>query len=399
MKWLYERGNHVTYIFSTFSCRSRYLYFYIVERFATSKCKRGYYGSNCGKRCSPYCEGGHCDAATGNCSPCKGGRTGPTCCIPCRYGCRQCIISDSSTNQTSCMKCKPQYYLMNGICKPCQNNCAICQNETFCHICVAGFFRRSVENGTCSKCPVNCKHCESLRECTECNEGWYGQNGTCTKCPVNCENCQNAKHCSKCKKGWYGNLCQARCPLKCHNRQCFQDGHCYLYVNLLTENGIQNSSNLNVENYNRQINRCNSSMLNCKFCHADYKDPCRECTKGWYGYLCNAKCSNNCDTTLGCHRDTGYCLRLDNPNPGPGKMLDVIMACDISMVNCKVCHRGQIDCDECKTGWFGNSCYKKCPTSCEYTLGCTKQNGSCFRGDGESLEVSSLKKITRSDIR
>ena len=220
---------------------------------------------------------------------------------------------------------------------------------------------------------------------SKCTPGNYGPK--CDKvCPVNCKTCENAKSCIKCNDGWHGDLCQSICPPKCGG-SCFQNRFCYVLVNFLNNNfiynGTENAPNLNAGNYNRKIDRCNSSMINCKFCHDDSKNPCRECTTGWHGYLCNAKCSNNCDTTLGCHRDTGYCLRPDIPNPD--EYLGAIVACDASMVNCKLCRRGLIDCGECKIGWFGNACKKKCPTWCDDTVGCTRQFGSCLRVGGKSF--------------
>ena len=287
-----------------------------------------------------------------NCLACKPGYYGPMCSNRCGTNCKN-DTCDSVTG--TCEECKPGYHLKNGLCNPCPYKCKTCSNDTYCRDCVDGFFVGSRRDGQCIKCPVNCK------------------------------TCKNGTRCTRCKKGWDGEQCQSRCPGQCFDGSCSGRGYCWVKFNYKKYQTEDRSECI------AGRNRCNASMVNCKFCHDDYDDPCRECQNGWYGQFCSTICSDNCDMALGCHKKNGSCYRIDHHRSD--LFLNATVTCDTSMVNCKLCQSGQTGCYECKTGWFGNNCSDKCPSLCDMNLGCTKKFGSCLRIDGKSKNIYYSKYI------
>ena len=226
-----------------------------------------------------------------------------------------------------CAKCNSNEYVheSGGTCQQCPSNCSRCENGTYCIDCVSGYFGR-----TCSeKCIENCTRCENKFQCLKCKDGYY--NETCQdECPVNCVSCTNFTYCDRCEYGHFGDQC-SRCPdhlygEKCHKRcncrmGCTTHGSCLRGYNAIAKLGRYDDRYFSKHRLCRHrwygINcKCNDSMTNCKLCEDDVEDPCVVCKTGWFGEICEKKCSNSCDSNLGCSKGAGLCLREESKEFG-----------------------------------------------------------------------------------
>ena len=72
-----------------------------------------------------------------------------------------------------------------GLCQPCPAECSV-ECGTFtgaCESCSSGYY---LSNGVCIKCSDNCVTCTNSDQCTSCIHGKYLNNSTCIPCPVEC---------------------------------------------------------------------------------------------------------------------------------------------------------------------------------------------------------------------
>ena len=114
-------------------------------------------------------------------------------CIKCPVGAQTCTLS-------AIQSCSNGYYLLNGVCLQCQNNCMSCSDSVTCSNCNDGFYLNS--SGTCVACPIaNCLNCPSTTICSQCSEGYSGDN--CEYfCEARCGLCYSGV-CFVCKEGFY----------------------------------------------------------------------------------------------------------------------------------------------------------------------------------------------------
>ena len=194
-------------------------------------------------------------------------------------------------NSKHCSACAPGYFGINCTESPKSESCDSCTKNSQCSS------NYEYSGVTCIKCRDNCIKCKNSNYCDTCESGFYGSE--CTKCPEHCIDCRSSTNCSRCDFGWYGDKCNIKC--NCY-LGCYADGTCqptsFLFYTRLPKCDY---------GWRGLSCQCNRSMAYCKFC--DSLDPCEECKTGWYGDLCEKKCSNSCNTSLGCLKKSGNCLR------------------------------------------------------------------------------------------
>ena len=143
------------------------------------------------------------------------------------------------------------------------------------------------------------------RQCQKCKNGYFGDK--CVECPENCVSCESETKCSKCKRGWHGDSCNISCSANCRIG-CNDDGSCkrnrFCYGASVSDPCISGF-------YGRTC-RCNVTMTNCRLCDIIQADPCADCKPGWFGELCYVACPSVFDPALGCTKETGFCIRVDD---------------------------------------------------------------------------------------
>ncbi|KAJ8309678.1 hypothetical protein KUTeg_011543, partial [Tegillarca granosa] len=244
-------------------------------------CEPFVFGTFCNLTCARNCSI-TCDRYTGKCDGCKTGFYGDKCDKVCQWNCK---TRDCNQNDGFCTSCPHAY---KGI---------------TCTECADGFF--GTECTQCSKGCINRK-CNPNNGFCSCVNSFYG-NKCNQSCPANCNNsrcnqtngdCLNGcksqsfigKSCNECLYGKYGEHCDKECPSNCYSTICDRiDGICF--------GGCKNEN-----------------MIGSK-CEETFK-VFSECSKGFYGALCNLTCDENCDK---CDRYTGDCSSCKPGKESNGK--------------------------------------------------------------------------------
>ena len=102
--------------------------------------------------------------------------------------CAMCLDS-------TCIRCKNNYYLKNNKCFECSDGCINCDITQGCTRCEKGYY---LKDGTCTTCPAGCSKCENETSCSECKDGYYISGNQCIECDSNCISCSTTKGCLKC---------------------------------------------------------------------------------------------------------------------------------------------------------------------------------------------------------
>ena len=189
-----------------------------------------------------------CDESPDSCSECVSGYQVVTAadgsdasatdsCVACSiFNCGDCTtLADAET----CNACKDGFYLLQGSCAACGNQCAECAsvdaggNAGGCLLCNSGY--EAEIDGTCAligtDCGSHCLACEEHNDCKSCEDGYSvmlfnnGQSTGCDKCPTNCASCSDSSNCETCEDGYtldevsgscatqaqiYANVCDCR---------------------------------------------------------------------------------------------------------------------------------------------------------------------------------------------
>lgn len=179
-------------------------------------------------------------------------------CIQCYENCKTC----RGTSSSDCTGCYDGYYLFSPdsgskkYCQRCEDNCLQCTDENGCQECAEGFYKDS--NKHCQSCYESCLHCTGPEEtqCLECKDGYYYYGGRCRECDPNCKTCDGVRNkCTSCHDGYYkdsGNLCK---PCSANCKECSSSDYC-----LQCQDGYYLDPN-----YNDVCNQCPESK-NCKTC-------------------------------------------------------------------------------------------------------------------------------------
>ncbi|XP_052775849.1 multiple epidermal growth factor-like domains protein 11 isoform X2 [Mya arenaria] len=389
-------------------------------------CRSGYFGNRCDKQCTimnclncssstkcKVCQSGFypaqnravcnscddrhcigtCSQSTGDCPEgCEAGWYGKDffCNLECKVNnCAQCALGFMNTEL--CVRCNPGYYVNDGGCTICPENCKdnLCYElkSTCKNGCKAGYYgdncqwecNSGCDNGECDPDTGNCvckygwfsdrcdrlcpNYCSSdtcasynvTAGCASCEPGRYGR--VCElKCSSNCSPkgyiSNNYIYCNKvngscdgpCQNGFYGHNCSTTCPGGCGG-SCDQDtGMCI--------------SGCEIHNYGKLCHLCpkncvRSQLAYKRTCDMDTGECFLGCAAGFYGPLCSITCDAN-----------KHCK--DNKCDDSGK-------CELE------CEQSGICVGDCPAGFFGPKCDKKCSSTCTGGV-CSKELGSCVYG-------------------
>ena len=170
--------------------------------------------------CKDTCNGrGACVGAT---CQCFNGFSGPSCDVPCDPTCVRC------SSATTCLECKPGFYLENGKCKKCPVECPTCRSSDDCTSCISPgvLYNLVVENGKgiCKPiCSAGCKECTAPDNCITPEDGkCFDINGGLANCCGNCQVCSKTRccECKECKANFFltsigtcTNQCAANCRI------------------------------------------------------------------------------------------------------------------------------------------------------------------------------------------
>ncbi len=390
------------------------------------------FGLKCDKDCS-NCPGGICDM-NGLCND-----TQKDCSNPLYFGdyCNKTCNSDKKNCKEChrdgiCISCSNDQYFGND----CNESCDKCFNGT-CYIngtctiqgkCAKGFYYGKSCNNSCEKdCSEN-GECDMEGKCTKCfNESYYGDkcqnncmdkcyedkcymNGTCInkdkcahsylygeKCEKSCkDNCKdgscnfNGECQNGCSEQFYGApTCLNKCSPLCKNSNCNDEGIC---INCNDDHYYGNFCNISVSQYLTNCTRAKQngeSCLECKdqkyfgekcenLCSEGCKDrkckidgKCEGCENIYYGLYCNNTCEG-CGS-IGCD-DQGYCKDFKCIQGKYGLKCDGVCECGHNS-NSLECGKFSKECLNCKFGYYGTQCEKRCNFKCKTGLCClSKEN-------------------------
>lgn len=300
------------------------------------------------KQCLPDCYSGYV-SVNGICTACTGNN-----CLTCHENdlntCITCKNNFYMINEGSCETCPVNngYYMKNGDCLPCNNNCALCNNGT-CNQCNKGYLleeKKCVSNCspgyyqleseckpctgrdclTCSNSHSKCLTCLGnlvldpiSGDCVfECRFGYFvnPNNNTCEQCGSNCIECVDSRTCNVCRDPYALSL----------NKTC---------VKPCDEGTILVRNELN----NLECKSCSSSLSNCKTC--SNLTSCTGCDNGYFLYKNN--CVQSCGD--GTYEKNNSCYDCSYP--------------------CKNCTESSKNCTSCDEPFTYNTETNKCTMNCE----------------------------------
>ncbi|CAD8044601.1 unnamed protein product [Paramecium primaurelia] len=281
-----------------------------------------------------------------------------TICIQCSEQidkCQQCDI-------TGCLNCENGYFIVNGSCNQCMNNCISCQILSICDICKDGYF-----GSQCDQCHGNCKNCSGslINECIECRDNAIQNNYQISLDSKSIFQCE-------CDQQFYfdSNFNCQPCDTKCNN--CDGGSNFDCLDCFFSQNRINQSKNCicDIANNYVDLGDDNCYLINCGY-------GCSDCQFNGLIYLCQTCHSNNNETNrindpqLECPCQQGYyelsqknCLQC--PSQCSTCIPDVF-----NIPYCTNCsdNRDINDNCNCLIGYYisGQTCLK-CPDTCLYCL-------------------------------
>ncbi|XP_069125778.1 receptor-type tyrosine-protein phosphatase kappa-like isoform X4 [Argopecten irradians] len=352
-------------------------------------CPVGTYGDgNCNSACSGNCNGGNCNATTGDCFCCVSGTYGHECENTCSMNCNGMACAQDTGR---CTVCIPTWYgdMCNLKCPQSCSETSCDRTSGNCFGCLSGTYGNKCEKS----CSMNCKEllCErNFGRCTDCITGRYGD--TCDRiCSNNCNGnvCERDNgHCSDCVSGTYGLMCENSCSSNCNAMLCDRtSGRCAdcitgRYGDTCDQICSNNCKGNVCERNNGHCSDCvsgtyglmceNSCSSNCNAMLCDRTSArCADCITGRYGDTCDQICSNNCTGNV-CERNNGHCS--DCVSGTYGLMCE--NSCS-SNCNAKLCDRTSGRCADCVSEQYGETCDISCPESCNGTT-CGRNDGHCL---------------------
>ncbi|KAL4496083.1 hypothetical protein ABPG72_015505 [Tetrahymena utriculariae] len=271
-----------------------------------------------------------CDSSCQNCQ------------IPqCPSGCEKCLSSDSNT----CVKCEIGFYLDEGKCSPCQQNCEICANKgNYCTQCIDNYEldKNSQCVPICDKSCLTCSQPQAPDSCLSCSKGRYlSDDNNCKECISPCIDCEKGDKCIQCEQDYIQKNyeCHPICDKSCLS--CSQPHNPDFCLSCFKGSFLSNDNN------------CKKCIFPCIDCEKGEK--CLECEKNYV--LKNNECLPICDKS---------CLTCSSPNNSKScltcsegqylnKITNECIKCDI---NCAQCLESLDNCIACKDGYTLNN--KKC---------------------------------------
>ncbi|ELP91000.1 protein serine/threonine kinase, putative [Entamoeba invadens IP1] len=122
-----------------------------------------------------------------------------------------CEIINSDKN--ICHRCLKGFYLSNGICKKCADNCDDCYNLTLCLTCSNNYILSNKMCVLSSSIDTHCiKQITGMTKCAICNTSYFRSNeGTCESCINNCTDCNQMNKCLKCQDNYFLSFDSTKC--------------------------------------------------------------------------------------------------------------------------------------------------------------------------------------------
>ena len=317
-------------------------------------------------KCPEHCKDDLCDNVTLKCDSCIDGFYKDDCSLPCPANeCKNC-------NQTTglCEECKEEFVLIDNYC--CNKSCSKC-NNTGCIEC-----SEETKYGLyCEDCPENCSY-DTERKCYQdsgnCYECINGKTGI--KCEDNCnegcdltiKNCDMNDGSCDCKEGFYGKTCNKICDKNC--TKCDKNnGTCYECIS----------------GYYPKNKKCIKCPDNCDGECPEGK--CDKCINGFYGDICDKKCSIYCSNNI-CDQEDGYCDCI-NYFSDASYCTECMYKYDIS-TNCSECivnYDKTKNCNECINKYDKSSNCTKCIVNYDETTNCT----DCIYNYNKSTDCKECK--------
>ena len=240
-----------------------------------------------------------------------------------------CTMDGKCNDQTG--NCKDNLYFgekCDQLCNEINDTCITCSRDIKCLSCLNDvYFGEQCEN-SCKNCPDTCTMDGKCKDQTSnCKRSLYfGEkcDQPCTKINDTCVECNRTESCLSCKNdNFYGDKCQNLCNFGCNYDTCDIEG------------------------------RCN---------------------KGCLPEFFNIYCDERCDGCLnkGCD-DQGYCKDFKCQHGKHGLKCDKICTCSHNSINLE-CGKFSSECLNCKFGYFGKNCQKKCNYKCQTELCCIFKN-------------------------
>jgi hypothetical protein len=170
-------------------------------------------------------EGGCCVPCNECCATCKA--EGPFDCLTCPTG---FYLTSTGTCDDGEYAGLYKISVANIYSGTCVTNCNICESANTCQRCLTThtldkkdkktcwphsddgakcgdgrFLEIDNSNYYCHNCTASCKVCDTDTDCCECNAGFYVETGsnTCGRCPIDCDLCSGDNKCTKCRNGFY----------------------------------------------------------------------------------------------------------------------------------------------------------------------------------------------------
>ncbi|EAR86624.2 transmembrane protein, putative (macronuclear) [Tetrahymena thermophila SB210] len=385
-----------------------------------TSCQSGFYNDNQqsrGRRSQTY----SCQQCDQSCQECQGGS---------KQDCTSCKQNLFLAQDGSCQTCNTAqgYYISDGKCLKCDNNCLTCQAQsTTCISCKSpqilnlssqcvncdqnnGYFV-SPQN-ICNPCDASCLTCSgpnktdcnscktnfilSNKQCITCDttNGNYLNNGQCTKCDPSCKTCNgsNKNNCITCQLNTYlrtDNTCQAcdvqngyyltsssickQCNSSCKKCNGDNSNNCLsCYPNNYLKNDGTCSDCTDSKYFKDQTQmKCLPCDPSCLTCSNSNSNSCLSCPSGKYLYPDNS--CQDCQTSNGYYIDT-------KTNPS-------IPRCQKCFSTCQACvDAGQSSCTACKPSYLRMNPYSgtnfkciQCNTSLgQYTTSSGGTQTDCF---------------------
>ncbi|ELP86825.1 serine-threonine protein kinase, putative [Entamoeba invadens IP1] len=256
------------------------------------------------------------DISTLSCMPCKDfcdHCTSATNCYSCSTG---YALADSNNTESNCVRiencadgftygdhcerCNPSYFLKDGKCAKCGNDCIACIDDSICTECINS---KKLANGKCIDTIEHCLSADNINGCTACESGYYiGQGSVCVKCGVTCSTCVSESYCFRCAANYYFGTKEGECLPKKEDCEatdqygCMScktniknDAQCEIdkvvdttgSINCTTQTyGYYLEATVQADGTVKYAQQCQQCNLNCKTC-AYNKDWCTSCNDGY----------------------------------------------------------------------------------------------------------------------
>ncbi|XP_060553941.1 cell death abnormality protein 1-like [Ruditapes philippinarum] len=320
----------------------------------------------------------------------------------------ECSVGCQSSSGSTCTICESSYYLLNGFCSP---------------------------------CPENCESCNSYDDCTSCKPNKYGFHARCSfNCDGNFLNSEcddDTGYCTECKPGIYGYQCQFNCSFcvdeRCDLRTCSNGCKAvqqYVKHVLQTVNIVRIGKHVILAMMVLVFMRLMTTFTVChafktrnvrtvlfkvvtsvKYTMIRYYDDCTLCKPNNYGL--HARCAFNCDGNClnsECQDDTGLCTQC-KPGFYGVQCQHNCSLCDNERCDLRFCSSGcragyyDLACNPacivksgkrtcehtdgyclngCNQTFWGDTCEQHCPGGCK-DLKCDRNNGACTNGCKDGL--------------